>query len=215
MNMLRKHEGVINSLQIMACDTIKYLDKEHNQTTLRHFMMELTFPMSPTAGQKTKGLIHSIDFASSGPDAGAKVQVTAYADRAELVSSLLNILPAFIEYQLDEETMVAWFHHQAVLPTVEWETDEDGNWTGGWKTEDDLMFQQLVDEEMEGTIVFDNMGLVRKDRRILSAEDASMKSFNIGSEGRSAQSSNVTVDSEDMSTATVPAAHGESGTNTV
>ena len=104
MNMLRKHEGVINSLQIMACDTIKYLDKEHNQTTLRHFMMELTFPISPTAGQKTKGLIHSIDFASSGPDAGAKVQVTAYADRAELVSSLLNILPAFIEYQLDEET---------------------------------------------------------------------------------------------------------------
>ena len=111
--------------------------------------------------------------------------------------------------------MVAWFHHQSVLPKVKWETDEDGNWTGGWKTEDDLMFQQSVDKEMEGTIVFDNMGLVRKDRRILSAEDASMKSFNIGSEGRSAQSSNVTVDSEDMSTATVPAAHGESGTNNV
>ena len=106
--------------------------------------------------------------------------------------------------QLDEATMEAWFHHQVVLPKVDWETDDDGNWTGGWKTEDDLMFQQLVNEEMEGTIVFDNIDLVQKDRRILSAEDASMKSFHIGSEGRSAQSSNVTVDSEEMSTTTVP-----------
>ena len=70
---------------------------------------------------------------------------------------------------------------------------------GGWKTDDDNMFENITDEVMEGDIVIENLALLRQDR-ILTAEDASVRSFAVSDGGRSAQSSAVSVESGDGST---------------
>ena len=107
--------------------------------------------------------------------------------------------------------MDAWFHFQMDLQAIEFHEDQDGNWKGTWTTPDDMISQDIVDEEMEYNIQFENMELVTRERRILTAEDASMKTFDMSVEGRSAQSSNVSVDSQDQSTTAASVAAGDGG----
>ena len=104
--------------------------------------------------------------------------------------------------------MDARCHHQTELPQVTWNTDKNGNWLGAWSTEDNTVFQDPLNEEMEGEIMFDNLEIAERTQRILSAEDASHHSFAIS--GHSAPSSTVSAGS-DVSTTTVPQAQEDGG----
>ena len=84
----------------------------------------------------------------------------------------------------------------------------NGNWLGTWSTEDDTVFQDLLNKEMESEIMFDNLEIVERTQRILSAEDASHHSF--ANSRNSAPSSTVSAGS-DMSTTTVPQAQEDGG----
>ena len=89
-----------------------------------------------------------------------------------------------------------------------WNTDKNGNGLGTWSTEDDTVFQDLLNKEMEGKIMFDNIEIVERTQRILSAEDASHHSF--ANSRHAAPSSTVTAGS-DVSTTTVPQAQAGGG----
>ena len=104
--------------------------------------------------------------------------------------------------------MDAWCHHQTDSPLVKWDTDDDRNWLGTWSTEDDTAFQDPLNEEMEGDIMFDNLEIVECTQCILSAKDASHHLF--ATNGHAAPSSTVSVGS-DMSAATVSQAQGDGG----
>ena len=66
----------------------------------------------------------------------------------------------------------------------------------------------VLNEEMEGKIMFDNLEIVERTQRILSAEDASHHSF--ANSGHTAPSPTVSVGS-DVSTTTVPQAQVDVG----
>ena len=102
----------------------------------------------------------------------------------------------------------AWCHHQTDLPSVKRDTDDDGNWLGTWSMEDDTVFQDPLNEEMEGDIMFDNLEIMERTQRILSAEDASHHSF--ATNRHTAPSSTVSAGS-DMSAATTSQAQGDLG----
>ena len=170
--------------------------------------MSLRHPLVATAGTPTKGLIHAIDFSSQGSNAGSEVLVAVHKDRKELVQSLLHILPSFIKREIDDQAMDAWCHHQTELPQITWNADKNGNWLGTWSTEDNTVFQDLLNEEMESEIMFDNLEIVERTQRILSAEDASHHSF--ANSRNSAPSSTVSAGS-DVSTTTVPQAQEDGG----
>ena len=131
-----------------------------------------------------------------------------HKDRKDLAQSLLHILPSFIKREISDQAMDAWCHHQTELPQITWNADENGNWLGTWSTEDNAVFQDLLNEEMEGEIMFDNLAKVERTQRILSAEDASHHSF--ANSRHTAPSSTASVGS-DMSSTTVPQAQADGG----
>ena len=148
-NMLKKHEAVIESLEMVTIDSVKHLDKEYKAEdgqiyTLRTFMMEQTFPLAPKPNSRTKALIHSIDWTSSGMDAGTRVIITAYKDRKDVVYRLAQILPEYVEYAPDEGAKKAWFNHQTMPQDVQFLNDIEGNWNGKWTTEDDRVNASII-----------------------------------------------------------------------
>ena len=206
--MFKKHVSVIQSLEVLTCDTIKCLDREYEGQTLHSHLMSLRHPLVSTEGLPTKGLIHAVNFSSQGPHVGSEVLVAVYKDQKELVQSLLHILPSFIKREISDQAMDAWCHHQTELPQVTWNTDKNGNWLGTWSTGDDTVFRDLLNEEMEGEIMFDNLEIMERTQRILSAEDASHHSF--ANSRHTVPSSTVSAGS-DTSTTTVPQAQEDGG----
>ena len=92
---------------------------------------------------------------------------------------------------------------------VTFHCDTEGNWLGGWTTSDDQVQSNIIDEDMGYEIRIDNMEEVQgNQRRILSAEDASLKSFGLA-QGRPALSPQPQADEE--SAAAASGASGGSG----
>ena len=222
--MVKKHVGVVSSLRLSETLDISKLDAVRDVThlqlpdgvthmTLRKDLMLLKYPLVPREGERTSNLIHSIDWAASGRDMGKKVYITACHDRADIVDRLIRILPSYIKWKYDEETMKEWCTHQMTLNQVEFTLDDEGNWTGEWVTEDDRIHEQMLNEDLGYAIEFDNMQIVDNNNvRVLAASDASFRTFGYEStEGQPTQPSddNSTV----YSVATGSIASGASGSN--
>ena len=230
-DMLKKHRCVQASSRVLTSIEIKHLDLETDIShldmdtqimTLRCEMQAWTYPLVPEAGQTaTQKLIRTVDFAASGPDAGAKVYVTVYEDRAELAERLLAILPAFITWKYDESITKKWCVHSMETTEVEFHTDDAGNWNGTWTTEDDRLHALMLEEDVGYRLEFDNMQMLAQDerrgRRMLHVEEASLATFNMDANtenGRQTQPSDIsTVYASDADTvAAASVASGDSGT---
>lgn len=185
--MLRKHQAIVQSLDLIINEDIKKLDEETKMPsgeikTLRSILMNLTYPLAPKPGQATRPLIHTVDFAASGRDAGSKVYITAYKDRSELVSKLVDVLPVYIawEERADDSIIQKWFHPLLETPVVKWHTTGDGAWTGGWTTEDDLAQQSLINEDMGIDVQLENMAILGdNNQRIYQVDDQSVGTFGL------------------------------------
>ena len=193
--MLKKHQAVLKSLTLLATDDIKKLDspvldiETQREITLREFLSQLTHPLTPKENQKTSPLFHSMDWAVTGPDSGAKVLFTAYQDRATTAAKLLGILPAFVKWAVGEDTEKEWINHQLIEMGVDFDVDDEGNWTGKWTTEGDVVQKHLLDEDLGFKIELENMEMIEGGRRLLHQDDASFKTFNVpkDTEGQSTQ----------------------------
>ena len=201
--MLIKHKAVVKSLILLSSPDVKNLDEpytdpnDESEQTLRSFVLNLTYPLAPKAKERTSPLFHSVDWASSGIDSGAKVYFTAYLDRAEEAAKLVAILPALVKEMVSEQAQKRWINHQSEDMEVEFHYDSEGNWMGGFTTEDDKIQRGLLEENMPYNIQLENMDVVTgAKRRILHADDASAKTFNINSdnEGHDAQMPDATED---------------------
>ena len=182
--MLTKHVAVVKSLVLLTSDEIKnldepYTDETDNSTqTLRTLLANLTFPLAPQLNQTVSPLFHSIDEASSGRDLGAKVYFTAYVDRAPEAAKLIAILPAFVKEMVGDAAAKRWIHHQCEETDVDFHYDAEGNWLGTFTTEDDQIQRDIIDEYMGFNIQLANMEMLNGNkRRVLTSDDASMKSF--------------------------------------
>ncbi len=177
--MLKKHTAILCSLDLLTTDCIKRLDTidPATQKSLRTVLCSLTHPLVPKKGQRTSLLLHSIDWAASGRDAGTKVYITAYKDRAPLVRKLIQILPTFVAwYEANPALVTAWFNPQLDPPDVTFGEDANGAWDGEWTTAHDEAQQNLIDEYMGIDIQLDNMELLDTSRPIYRADEMSIGS---------------------------------------
>ena len=207
--MLMKHVAVVKSLVLITSEDVKNLDKvyidqnDNSESTLRSLLASLTFPLAPKETQKVSPMFHSIDMAASGHDMGAKVYFTAYLDRATEAAKLVAILPALVKEMMGEEAANQWIHHQCEETEVQFHYDDEGNWLGTFTTEDDQIQRDILDEYMGFNIQLDNMDLVTgSKRRVLTGDDASLKSFKMGTTGHEAQVPDDAEDGESTAAAT-------------
>lgn len=194
VNMLKKHQQVLSSLELLSTDLIKYLDapvpvdteKETTddpsepQTTLRKELLGLPFPLTYTKPQ-TKRLFHSVDVATSGIFAGMSTWLTAYEDRSDKAAAFLRILPAWVETFHGPFALKKWLDHQIEPMEVEFHYDASGAWDGTWTTSDDKVNMDILNEDVGIKIDLEGLELVERDqRRILEVDNASHMTFQIG-----------------------------------
>ena len=179
---LKKHQGIVQSLQLSRSGAIKHLDVEMEfegkKITLRWVLMSLPFPLitpepeviileedervvpisvPPTA---QKYLFHSVDFAPDNTyDAEeGSVFITSYKDeRKEPASGLVHVLPAYIAYVYGDVIAKRWFHATAISENLDvtFNVDLEGCWNGTWETPDDKLMSDTLDEDMGVAIAFD------------------------------------------------------------
>jgi hypothetical protein len=113
---LRKHQSVVTGLSLIIAEDVKdeKLDAVHmvagKPHTLRSFIQELKYPLAPKEGEKTTPMFHSVDWATSGPDAGkAILHLTAYKDRAAVAEKVADILPALVRRFISNTAPTEWF----------------------------------------------------------------------------------------------------------
>ena len=189
--------GLVSAPEDTQDESVDAATLQHFHQTCRQFFLSLKYPLVTQPNKTSNALIHTIlDWAATGQDAGKRVYFMAYEDRIQIVEKIIGILPEFIRFNFNEETMTAWCGHQVELQDIEFHHDDEGNWLGTWTTADDRLQQDLLDEDMGYKLEFDNLQLVEKDtksrRRILRADDTSVKSFQVDVEQETHLSDNTT-----------------------
>ena len=98
-----------------------------------------------------------------------------------------------------------WFLPMTEMEHVDFGADDEGNWLGTWSTPDDRMQEELLNEETEYEgLVFENIGIVNQQRRLVQADDLSARTFGLGedestayvSEGSAGTIASAAVDSQ-------------------
>jgi hypothetical protein len=186
LNTLKKHAAVVQSLTLFKSTDIKQLDQtmtlQGMDYTLRSILHEFTFPLYPTEYDEPKALFHTVDYPSSGQEAGkGVVYFTAYHDQSDIGERLVAILPAFIHEFYDKAAAKAWFHAGALqsLGEVTFGYDMEGNWDGTWHTAEDDLVQDILDEDMGITFSLDNIHDIETamNEVTLTTDEASFTSF--------------------------------------
>jgi hypothetical protein len=186
VNMLRKHQANVQSLTVIKSFDIKELDKvqtcNNGEYSLRQLLLEITYPIVTTKSNSPK-LFFSVDYAASGVDKDKEVvYLTAYHDRKELAIKVVDILPAFIEHNYGKELAKKWCHPNSLgmINDITFLTDEDGNDTGEWTTDEDEMGQDILYEDMGVELDFEGLDMSTfgyEERVLHNADDASMMTF--------------------------------------
>jgi hypothetical protein len=186
VKMLRKHQANVQSLTIIKSYDIKDLDEiqecNHGTYSLRQLLLGISNPIV-TKKKNPPKLFFTVDYASSGADKEKQVvYFTAYHDRKELAAKVVDILPAFIEHNYGRSLAKKWCHPNSLgmIADITFLTDEDGNDTGEWTTEEDEMGQDILDEDMGVHLDFDGIDMsdFGYDERVLhNADDASVMTF--------------------------------------
>ena len=97
---------------------------------------------------------------------------------------------------------------------VDFEMDDEGNWTGHWTTEGDLIQRHLLDEDLGFQIELENMEILGGGRtRMLFADEASFKSFRVAQDddGQSTQLPDDATDAVSVAASAASEASGGSG----
>jgi hypothetical protein len=186
VNMLRKHQANVQSLTVIKSYDIKDIDKaqmcSHGSYTLRQLLLDLSNPIV-TKKKNPPKLFFTVDYAASGADKEKEVvYLTAYHDRKELATKVVDILPAFIEHNYGRALVKKWCHPNSLgmINDITFLTDEDGNDTGEWITNEDEMGQDILQEDMGVQLDFGgiDMSTFGYDDRVLhNADDASAMTF--------------------------------------
>ena len=188
LKMLQKHKAIVSSLTVFKSYDLKDLNLTKNFNdqpfSLREHLLKIKWPLGELKKEKTnKTLFFSVDYAPSGidRDQGA-VYFTAYNDRADIASKLVDILPAFMKMEYGAAQAKEFCDPSAwgEIHNTEMQYDDAGNWLGEWTTPDDAMGEDILNEDMGVEISFDNMALLDEGfntRVLLMTEDASVCTF--------------------------------------
>jgi hypothetical protein len=188
LNMLHKHQANVQSLTVLKSYDLREIDQpqqyNHKEYTLRQLLLEITSPLVTNKKNPAK-LFFTVDYAASGTDKDkGVVYLTAYNDRKELAAKVVDILLAFIEHMYRKHLTSKLCHAAAmgIIQDVTFLTDDDGNDTGEWTTQEDDMGVDILNEDMGVKLDFSNMELLTydmNDRVLHNAEDASVISFRL------------------------------------
>jgi hypothetical protein len=117
--------------------------------------------------------------ASQGKDAGKVVYFTAYHGLSALAERFVVILPAYVAEMVDGQTTKQWFHTDSLvaLVEVEFQFDYGSNLTCTWKTPEDDLMQDLLDEDMNVQFQLEGLNHIEQNMVRLTMDDASIFTF--------------------------------------
>jgi len=112
---------------------------------------------------------------------GKCVYFTAYNDQVDVAERLVGILPAYVAKMVDEAAAKQWFHPDSLhaLQSVQFLSDDNGDWDGTWMTPDDELMQDILDEDMGVNMNFEFDGLSGLEHQVVSltADEASVTTY--------------------------------------
>ena len=115
-----------------------------------------------------------MDFASSGREKGSVVYFTVYEDRRKVVERLVDVLQAYVDQFCSSAQREAWLIAPLdPIPVIEWDVDDEGNWTGTLKTEIDKQQEALIDRDVGYDFKVENIAAVSSRQNMIEAEDLS------------------------------------------
>ena len=228
--MARKHTSVGEKLLLIRSWELKNLDKtmycpaQQKVCAGREIIMGITIPIVGAPKNNTRHLFNSVDLAKSGDTAGREHFLTCPEDRIDVGEAVSDIWPEFFDHYTGctgREASRLWCKEESPLEsTIQWEYDDNDEWTGNWRTEDDVGMAHIVNENVgiDVKVEIDGMDKLQdKTRRVMATGDAlSCKSFDMNSvKERQAQSSqSKPADQEEGSVASAASgAPGGSGLN--
>ena len=184
--MLRKHQANVQSLTVFKSYDIKEINSiqacNHRSYSLRQLLLAIPNPLVTKKTHPPK-LFFTVDYAASGADKEKEVvYLTAYHDQNDLAAKVVDILPAFIEHNYGRTLAKKWCHPNSLgmINEITFLTDEDGNDTGEWTTDEDEMGQDILDEDMGVQLDFGGLDMSTfgyEERVLHNADDSSMMTF--------------------------------------
>ena len=143
--------------------------------TLRQMLHELRWPLQ-TNPADSELLIFSADLAVTGRDRNKGIyNITSYVDRADVTNSVIDILPAYVNFVHGREAMTTWCTPNAedIVDEVTFSSTDPDNWDGAWSTLEDDMENEILHEDIGFDLSqFDLEMLYDKETRRPIKEDA-------------------------------------------
>lgn len=108
--------------------------------------MEMVWPIGAESGSRNK-VFHAIE-EDKNPVSGETHFIHYNDDRGDFAECFLPILPAFVAWMYGEEIARDWFYPTVyhTFGTIQFMV-QNNQWTGNWRTEEDVALDQLVAEE--------------------------------------------------------------------
>jgi len=95
----------------------------------------------------------AVDWADRGRNLEAGTcYLSVYSDRLQVATTFTRILPVYISDLLGPKVARKWFQPTATADCqgVQLTKDDDGQWTGGWTTDEDGFDLDILEEDMGG-----------------------------------------------------------------
>jgi len=107
--------------------------------------------------------------------------LTAYNDRKDIAESFADILPVYVKEFYGTSLARTWFHATSfhLFSDINFDLDEQGEWTGTWTTADDEQLDIDLKEDMGVTLRLDGLELLESNvhTHTITTDELSAASF--------------------------------------
>jgi len=155
--LILKHQQALLLIWLLRTTDIKHLDvpvTAHGSTyTLREELLNVWYPLGSSMADTPERFFFAVDWADCGRNLESGTHyLSAYLDCLQVAITFTCILPVYISDLLGPEVARKWFQPTAIADCqgVQLTKDDNGQWTGGWTTDEDGFDLDILEEDMGG-----------------------------------------------------------------
>jgi len=155
--LIQKHQQVLLSVRLLRTTNIKHLDvpvtANGSTCTLREELLNVWYPLGSSMSDTSERFFFSVDWADCrwNLEAGT-CYLPVCSDRLRAATTCTRILPVYISDLLGPEVARKWFQPTTIADCqgVQLTKDDDGQWMGGWTTDENGFDLDILEEDMGG-----------------------------------------------------------------
>jgi len=155
--LIQKHQQVLLSVRLLCTTNIKHLDvpvtANGSTRMLREELLNVRYPLGSSMADTHERFFFAVDWADRGRNLEAGTcYLLVYSDCLQVATTFARILPVYILDLLGPEVARKWFQPTAIVDCqgVQLTKYDDGQWMGGWTTDEDGFDLDILEEDMGG-----------------------------------------------------------------